>query len=31
MGKGVWRLQLGLGIVEVTGVAEGVDLARQVV
>ncbi|PWK59621.1 sulfatase-like hydrolase/transferase [Roseicyclus mahoneyensis] len=31
LGGGVWRLRLGLGIVEVTGVAEGVDLRGQVV
>lgn len=30
MGGGVWRLRLGLGIVEVRGVAEGVDLGAQV-
>lgn len=29
MGGGVWRLRLGLGIVEVRGVAEGVDLGAQ--
>jgi arylsulfatase A-like enzyme len=31
MGGGVWRIRLGLGVVEVTGVAEGVDLRGQVV
>lgn len=31
LGGGVWRLRLGLGIVEVQGVAEGVDLGGQVV
>jgi arylsulfatase A-like enzyme len=30
IGGGVWRMRLGLGIVEVTGVAEGVDLRGQV-
>jgi hypothetical protein len=30
MGGGVWRLRLGLGIVEIHGVAEGVDLGGQV-
>jgi Ca2+-binding RTX toxin-like protein len=30
IGSGVWRMRLGLGIVEVTGVAEGVDLRGQV-
>ncbi|NKX43558.1 sulfatase-like hydrolase/transferase [Roseicyclus persicicus] len=30
-GGGVWRLRLGLGIVEVTGVPAGVDLGGQVV
>lgn len=30
MGGGVWRMRLGLGIVEVRGVAEGVDLRGQV-
>ena len=30
MGGGVWRLRLGLGIVEVQGVAEGADLGGQV-
>lgn len=29
-GGGVWRLRLGLGIVEIEGVPEGVDLAGQV-
>lgn len=31
LGGGVWRFRLGLGIVEVRGVAEGVDLGGQVV
>ena len=31
MGGGVWRFRLGLGIVEITGVAEGADPGRQVV
>ena len=31
MGGGVWRFRLGLGIVEVRGVAEGQDLGAQVV
>jgi len=31
MGGGVWRLRLGLGIVEIAGVVEGADLAAQVV
>jgi arylsulfatase A-like enzyme len=30
VGGGVWRLRLGLGIVEIEGVADGVDLAGQV-
>ena len=30
MGGGVWRFRLGMGIVEVQGVAEGVDLGGQV-
>ncbi|MHA7887953.1 sulfatase-like hydrolase/transferase [Roseicyclus sp.] len=30
LGGGVWRLRLGLGIVEIEGVAEGVDVRGQV-
>jgi hypothetical protein len=31
VGGGVWRLRLGLGIVEIEGVPEGVDVREQVV
>jgi len=30
LGAGTWRLRLGLGILELRGVAEGVDVRGQV-